>query len=111
MRAPTIFDATLSCGNVSRGTVGAPANEEIEGRFGRTDPFGTLLRNRRLWRGCRVPPKSEIGCTPSVHRTNGERTLGVDSGPPITDPSGSQVLDPTTNSAGELIVARWLPAQ
>jgi hypothetical protein len=46
MRAPTISDATLSCGNVSNGTVGAPVNKEIEGRFGRPDTFGTPSRER-----------------------------------------------------------------
>ena len=66
--------AGSASGAVSR----APVNEEIEGRFGRPDTFGTPSRNGRLWLSCRVPPKSAIGCTPSVHRTNGEGALRVD---------------------------------
>jgi hypothetical protein len=46
MRAPTISDAALGCGNVSSGAIGAPVSEEIEGRFGRQDPFGIAILDR-----------------------------------------------------------------
>jgi hypothetical protein len=60
----------FSCGNVSSGAVGAPANEEIEGRFGRSDPLGRPLRNGRLWPDRHLQPKAAFSRFAFVHRAD-----------------------------------------
>jgi hypothetical protein len=46
---------------VSSGAVGAPANEEIVGRFGRSD------QNGRLWPDRRLQPKTAFSRLPPIH--------------------------------------------